>query len=123
MKNLDNFEAIENKLEKDSKVNYTIIDIGAKTSVSNYYSNIIGENAQNDLKSIYLGINNQKKDLNYIAELKGEKTNIDIDVQGASKRRSQRRILREQLTLKKVQKKPKEMKTNIVCFYQIKQNQ
>ena len=81
----NNFEAIENKLEKDSKVNYTIIDIGAKTSVSNYYSNIIGENAQNDLKSIYLGINNQKKDLNYIAELKGEKTNIDIDVQGALK--------------------------------------
>ncbi len=28
---------------------------------------------KNDLKSIYLGINNQKKDLNYIAELKGEK--------------------------------------------------
>ena len=81
----NNFEAIENKLEKDSKVNYTIIDIGAKTSVSNYYSNIIGENAQNDLKSIYLGINNQKKDLNYIAELKGQKTNIDIDVQGALK--------------------------------------
>ena len=81
----NNFEAIENKLEKNSKVNYTIIDIGAKTSVSNYYSNIIGENAQNDLKSIYLGINKQKKDLNYIAELKGEKTNIDIDVQGALK--------------------------------------
>ena len=81
----NNFEAIENKLEKDSKVNYTIIDIGAKTSVSNYYSNIIGENAQNDLKSIYLGINKQKKDLNYIAELKGQKTNIDIDVQGALK--------------------------------------
>ena len=81
----DNLEAIENQLEKDSTTNYTIIDIGAKTSVSNYYSNIIGENAKNDLKSIYLGINNQKKDLNYIAELKGEKTNIEIDVQGALK--------------------------------------
>ncbi len=81
----DNLEAIENQLEKNSTTNYTIIDIGAKTSVSNYYSNIIGENAKNDLKSIYLGINNQKKDLNYIAELKGEKTNIEIDVQGALK--------------------------------------
>ena len=83
--NSDNFEAIENRLEKNSKVNYTIIDIGGKTSVSNYYSNIIGENADNDLKSIYLGIGEQRKDINYIAELKGTKTNIDIDVQGALK--------------------------------------
>lgn len=58
----DNFEAIENKLEKNSTVNYTIIDIGGKTSVSNYYSNVIGENADNDLKSIYLGIGEQRKD-------------------------------------------------------------
>lgn len=81
----DNFESIENRLEKNSKVNYTIIDIGGKNSVSNYYSNIIGENADNDLKSIYLGIDSQRKDINYIAELRGEKTNIDIDVQGALK--------------------------------------
>ena len=83
--NSDNFEAIENRLEKNSKVKYTIIDIGGKTSVSNYYSNIIGENADNDLKSIYLGIGEQRKDTNYIAELRGTKTNIDIDVQGALK--------------------------------------
>lgn len=83
--NSDNFEAIENKLEKNSKVNYTIIDIGGKTSISNYYSNIIGENADNDLKSIYLGIGEQRKDINYIAELRGTKTNIDIDIQGALK--------------------------------------
>ena len=83
--NSNNFEAIENRLEKNSKVNYTIIDIGGKTSVSNYYSNIIGENADNDLKSIYLGISEQRKDINYIAELRGTKTNIDIDVQGALK--------------------------------------
>ena len=78
----DNFEAMENTLEANSKLKYTIIDIGGKTSVSNYYSNIIGENADNDLKSIYLGIDNQRKDINYIAELRGTKTNIDIDVQG-----------------------------------------
>ncbi len=83
--NSDNFEAIENRLEKNSKVNYTIIDIGGKTSISNYYSNIIGENADNDLKSIYLGIGEQRKDINYIAELRGTKTNIDIDVQGVLK--------------------------------------
>lgn len=81
----ENFEAIENKLKENSNVKYTIIDIGGKTSISNYYSNIIGDNAENDLKSIYLGIDNQIKDINYIAELRGKKTNIDIDVQGALK--------------------------------------
>ena len=79
----NNFEAIENKLYQNSNVKYTIIDIGGKTSVSNYYSNIIGNNANNVLKTIYLGKDKQIKDLNYIAELRGEKSNIDIDVQGA----------------------------------------
>ena len=64
---------------------YTIIDIGGKESISNYYSNLIGENSKNDLKTIYLGGKNQIKDINYIVELRGEKSFVDIDVQGALK--------------------------------------
>lgn len=79
----NNFETIENELYKNSNVNYTIIDIGGQKSISNYYSSIIGENATNNVKTIYLASENQFKDLNYIAELYGKKTNIDIDIQGA----------------------------------------
>lgn len=79
----DNFETIENVLEKNSNVNYTIIDIGGKTSISNYYSSLKGENSINDIKTVYLGTQKQLKDLNYIVELYGEKTNVDIDVQGS----------------------------------------
>lgn len=79
----DNFQAIESILNKNSKVNYTIIDIGGKSSITNYYSNLQGENAQNDVKTVYLGVDEQLKDINYIAELYGAKTNINIDVQGA----------------------------------------
>lgn len=104
--NSDNFEAIENRLEKNSKVNYTIIDIGGKTSISNYYSNIIGENADNDLKSIYLGIGEQRKDINYIAELRGTKTNIDIDVQGALKDKAKKNF-KGTIDFKKCSKKAK----------------
>lgn len=86
----DNFEAIENEIQANAKVNYTIIDIGGNRSISNYYSNILGERAENDLKTIYLGRNDQIKDINYIAELRGEKTNIDIDVQGALKDKSKK---------------------------------
>ena len=81
----NNFIAIENTLEANAKVNYTIIDFGGKNSITNYYSNLIGEKADNNLNTIYLGKENQLFDLNYIGELRGEKSNINIDVQGALK--------------------------------------
>ena len=83
--NSNNFIAIENTIEANAKVNYTIIDFGGKNSITNYYSNLIGEKADNNLNTIYLGKENQLFDLNYIGELRGEKSNIDIDVQGALK--------------------------------------
>ena len=83
--NSDNFLSIQNNIEDNAKVNYCIIDFGGKNSITNYYSNIIGEKADNRLNTIYLGNKNQVFDLNYIAELRGEKSNIDIEVQGALK--------------------------------------
>ena len=81
----NNFIAIENTFEANSKVNYMIVDFGGKNSITNYYSNLTGENADNQLNTIYLGKENQLFDLNYIGELKGRKSNIDIEVQGALK--------------------------------------
>lgn len=83
--NSNNFISIENELEKETKVTYTIIDFGGKNSITNYYSNLKGISSNNKLNTIYLGSKNQTVDLNYIAELRGEKTNIDIEVQGALK--------------------------------------
>ena len=80
-----NFLSIENILEKNSKVNYYIIDFGGKNSITNYYSDLLGEKADNNLNTIYLGKEDQLFDLNYIGELRGEKSNINIEVQGALK--------------------------------------
>ena len=77
----DNFIAIQNTFEENSKINYTIIDFGGKNSITNYYSNLIGEKAENFINTIYLGKENQLFDLNYIGELRGDKTNINIEVQ------------------------------------------
>ncbi|MBO4815436.1 MAG: SufD family Fe-S cluster assembly protein [Clostridia bacterium] len=79
----NNFVSIENNLEENANVNYTIVDFGGKNSISNYYSNILGDYSSNNLSTIYLGTNEQLFDLNYIAELRGKKTNINIEVQGA----------------------------------------
>lgn len=81
----NNFMSIENEIEDEAKVKYTIIDFGGKNSITNYYSNLIGDLSDNRLNTIYLGKDNQLFDLNYIGELKGKKSNIDIEVQGALK--------------------------------------
>ena len=81
----NNFLAIENDFEENAKINYTIIDFGGKNSITNYYSNLLGDSCDNQLNAIYLGKENQLFDLNYIGELRGKKSNIDIEVQGALK--------------------------------------
>ena len=86
----NNFLSIENIIKDNSKVNYNIIDLGSINSITNYFSNLIGENSKNNLKTIYLGRESQVLDLNYIAELRGEKSEIDIDVQGALKDNSKK---------------------------------
>ena len=83
--NSENIESFENVIEKESKVFHKIIDIGAKNSVSNYYSNVIGDEDENDVKTIYLGQGTQLKDINYIVHLRGKKAEANIDVQGALK--------------------------------------
>lgn len=81
----NNFISIENELEAQADVKYTVVDFGGKNSITNYYSNLKGEKSNNVINTIYLANKNQVFDLNYIGELRGEKSNIDIDVQGAIK--------------------------------------
>ena len=81
----NNFLAIENDFKENAKINYTIVDFGGKHSITNYYSNLQGDSCDNQLNTIYLGKENQIFDLNYIGELRGRKSNIDIEVQGALK--------------------------------------
>ena len=102
----DNFESIESIIENESKVNYTIIDIGAKNSISNYYANALGKKCENNVKTIYLGTQNQLKDINYIVDINGQESKADIDVQGALKDESKKHF-KETIDFKKGCKKAK----------------
>lgn len=86
----NNFISIENVIQENAKVNFYIIDFGGTSSVTNYYSNLLGNSSKNNLKTIYLGKENQLFDLNYIGELRGEKSEIDIEVEGALKDNSKK---------------------------------
>lgn len=78
-----NFMSIENQIKTSAKVNYKIIDFGGKESITNFYSNLLEKEAENTVDVIYLGEEKQLFDLNYIEELRGEKSNASIEVQGA----------------------------------------
>ena len=74
--NSNNFMTIDNELYEKSKSNFTIVDFGGKNSISNYYSNLIGDNSDNSINTIYIGKENQLFDLNFITELRGNVTNV-----------------------------------------------
>lgn len=81
----NNFLSVENEILDNAKVNFVIVDFGGNASITNLYSNIIGNEAENNINTIYLGKDNQLKDINYICDLKGKKSNVNIEVQGALK--------------------------------------
>jgi len=77
--------SVDSKLEENAKLTINMVDFGGKTSITNLYSNLAGNEAENIMNSIYLGIENERIDMNYIAECFGEKSNISMNVQGALK--------------------------------------
>ena len=81
----NNFLSIESIVEEGAKLEVVIIDLGGNITVTNYYTNLSGKFSSSNVDSIYLGKDEQKIDINYIAHLNGEKSNCNIEVQGALK--------------------------------------
>lgn len=88
--NSSNFISIENILEEGSTLNYNIVDFGGKKSITNYYSKLNGKKCINNINTMYLGSKNQLFDLNYIAHLQGEESEINMEIQGALKDNSKK---------------------------------
>ena len=83
VKNTNNFYEMKNILEKNSTLNYTIAEIGGNNKISNYFSQLKGENTENLLNVIYLGKEKETIDINYNIETYGERAKAYINVQGA----------------------------------------
>lgn len=79
------FMTMENIVAENAKIHYTIVDFGGKNSVTNYSSYLDGNCSENAIDTIYLGKENQLFDLNYIAQLRGKKSNVEMEIQGALK--------------------------------------
>lgn len=81
----NNFIAIESNLGDESKLDFTIIDLGAQNSISNYYTNLVGAKTQSNLNTIYIGKNDEVVDMNYIAHINKPESKVNFEVQGALK--------------------------------------
>ena len=81
----DNYYSMYNNLDENSILDYIIADFGGSKTITNYYSKLNGNNSKNIVNTMYLGTEDQTLDFNYIAEVYGEKSDIDIEVYGALK--------------------------------------
>ena len=88
--NSQNYYSMNNKVGENANLEYIIADFGGNKTISNYYSKLEGERANNQINTMYLGTEEQLLDLNYIAEVYGKKGNIDIEVYGALKNNSKK---------------------------------
>ena len=64
--NSENYYSMNNKVEENASLEYIIADFGGCKTVTNYYSNLVGNTSNNVVNTMYLGIDNQLLDLNYI---------------------------------------------------------
>lgn len=79
----NNFVSIENKIDEGAIVEYNVVDFGGKNSISNYYSNVVGDEAISNINTIFLGVKDQLIDANYVTDLRGKKSETNMIVQGA----------------------------------------
>lgn len=75
--------SIEGVMEENSNMSLNVVDLGGLNSLQNIYLETRGNNAKGKINGIYMGNNDEVKDLNYIANLYGKRSEIDIEVQGA----------------------------------------
>lgn len=78
-----NIISFENYLKESSEITHNFIDLGSNIKISNYYSELSGDNSKNYLNNMYFGSNNERIDMNYHIKSIGKRTNSNILVQGA----------------------------------------
>lgn len=81
--NSNSFIAYENNLQENAKLSSINIELGAKYKISNYYTKLEGDRAENDVKNIYIGTNNDIIDINYNIDTIGKNAKCTILSEGA----------------------------------------
>ena len=63
--NSKSFISIENVEKDNADININFIDLGGNLKISNYYGKLDGINSKNNFNNVYMGINEDKIDMNF----------------------------------------------------------
>ena len=80
--NSKSFIAIENYQKESSNNKINFIDLGGNLRVSNYYNELLEENAITNFNNIYIGTKEDRIDMNYYSKNIAPKTEGNIYVEG-----------------------------------------
>lgn len=69
--------------KENSNLNLNFIDLGSLSSIQNIYLKNEGNNSKINVNSLYMADNNEMKDINYISHLCGEKSLVDMKIEGS----------------------------------------
>ena len=78
----NSFIAYDNKITGKSILTNNHIDIGGNIKVNNYYSELLGEESNNILNTLYVGKNDNKLDYNYHIKNIASRTNAIMNTEG-----------------------------------------
>lgn len=84
-KKVRNFDSNMSEVAKDANVDFVAMDLGGECTISNYEAILNGESSKANASAVYIGTDNEKIDLNYIMTIKGERSQVNMDVKGALK--------------------------------------
>ena len=77
-------------VQESGKVNYISVELGGKEAVVNYMTDLLGDEAEGHVKSVYLGFGERVIDLSHHMNHFGKKTNSDMIFKGALKDKSKK---------------------------------
>lgn len=70
------------KLEENAKVNYVLVELGAKYGVTNVQTDLLGKQSEAHMHTVYLGDRDRMIDMNYRINHYGRETKSGIEVKG-----------------------------------------
>lgn len=88
------------KLEDNAKVNYILVELGAKESITNFRTDLNGYKSSADMHTVYIGDKERKLDINYLINHYGRATKSFIEAKGALMNKSSK-IFKGTLDFKK----------------------
>ncbi len=89
----NNFVNIQSNQKEYSKLNIFVFDCGCKNTVQNICANIVGNNANIKLNSLYFGAKNENLSLNYLFNIKGKFANCNMNVCGVLNDKAQKNFI------------------------------